>query len=70
MGMGGVGREPGKGMWNKACLRMVGMRGFTAQDNSYEVVVFPMVAVFWNEGAPTVMGDLGSGTLIIYLGYV
>ena len=67
--MGGeVNLENGKG--DRSCLRMAGMGGLPAHGNSYEVGGFPMVAVFWNLGAQAVMGALGSGTPIFYLGYV
>ena len=40
--------NPEEGVGDMACLGMVGMGGFTAQGNSYEVGGLPMVAVFWN----------------------
>ena len=46
MGVGGVGGEHGKGDGDRACLRMVVMRGFPAQGNSYKLGGFPFVSVF------------------------
>ena len=63
-GMGGVGGG------TRACFRMVGMGAFPAPGNSFEVGEFPKVAVFWNKGAPAVMGAYGSGTPFILLRYV
>ena len=40
--------NPEEGVGDRSCLGMVGMGGFTAQGNSYEVGGLPMVAVFWN----------------------
>ena len=68
--MVGVGGEPGKGVGDRACLWIDWMRGFPTQGNYYKVGGFPMMAVVLELGAPAVIGAWGSGTPIIYLGYV